>query len=103
MNKSIILFLSIYLSLFSCKQNQYADTIIYGGTIYTVDSINSVVEAVSIKDNKILQTGNLSEIKNYTDKNTNEINLKGKTMIPGFIEGHAHIMGMDIIKKILIY
>ena len=47
MNRSIVLILSIYLSLFSCKQNQYADTIIYGGTIYTVDSINSVVEAVA--------------------------------------------------------
>jgi len=56
MNRSIVLFLSIILSLFSCKQNQIADTIIFGGTIYTVDSINSVIEAVAIKDDLILKT-----------------------------------------------
>ena len=63
MNRSIVLFLSLYLSLFSCKQNQNADTIIYGGTIYTVDSINSVIEAVAIKDDLIIKTGDLSEIR----------------------------------------
>ena len=99
MNRSIILFLSIYLSLFSCKQNQYADTIIYGGTIYTVDSTNSVIESVAIKDGIIFKTGNLSEIRKFTDNNTNEINLAGKTMIPGFIEGHAHIMGTGYNQK----
>ena len=76
MNRSIVLFLSFYLSLFSCKQNQYADTIIYGGTIYTVDSINSVIEAVAIKDDKILKTGNLSEIRKFTNNNTNEIKFR---------------------------
>ena len=55
MNRSIVLIFSFYLSLFSCKQNQYVDTIIYGGSIYTVDSINSVVEAVAIKDDVILK------------------------------------------------
>ena len=76
MNRSIVLFLSLYLFLISCKQNQYADTIIYGGTIYTVDSINSVVEAVAVKDDKILKTGNLSEVKKLINSETKEINLE---------------------------
>ncbi len=99
MNRSIILFLSIFLSFFSCKQNQYADTIIFGGTIYTVDSTNSVVEAVAIKDDLILKTGNLSEVKKFINSETKKINLEGKTMIPGFIEGHAHIMGTGYNQK----
>ena len=99
MNRSIILFLSIFLSLFSCKKNQIADTIIYGGTIYTVDSTNSVVEAVAIKDDLILKTGNLSEVKKFINSETKKINLEGKTMIPGFIEGHAHIMGTGYNQK----
>ena len=57
MNRPIVLIFSFYLSLFSCKQNQYADTIIYGGTIYTVDSINSIVEAVAIKDRNPTMNG----------------------------------------------
>ena len=99
MNRSILLFFLIYLSFFSCKENQYADTIIYGGTIYTVDSINSVIEAVAIKDDIILKTGNLTEVKKFTNSETYEINLEGKTMIPGFIEGHAHIMGTGYNQK----
>ena len=65
MNRSIVIFFLIFLSLFSCKQIQYADTIIYGGTIYTVDSINSVVEAVAIKDDLIIKTGDISEIRKF--------------------------------------
>ena len=103
MNRSLVLFLSLYLFLISCKQNQYADTIIYGGTIYTVDSTNSVVEAVAIKDDLIIKTGDISEIKKFSNVNTKEINLDGRTMIPGFIEGHAHIMGTGYNQKILIY
>ena len=67
MNRPIVLIFSFYLSLFSCNQNQYADTIIYGGTIYTVDSINSVVEAVAIKDEIILKTGDNSEIRKFSN------------------------------------
>ena len=99
MNRSIILLLPIYLLFLSCKQNQYADTIIYGGTIYTVDSINSVIEAVAIKDEIILKTGDISDIKKFSNYNTKEIYLDGRTMIPGFIEGHAHIMGTGYNQK----
>ena len=99
MNRSIVLIFSFYLSLFSCNQNQYADTIIHGGTIYTVDSTNSVVEAVAIKDGVIFKIGDFSDIKNFISSNTKEINLNGKTMIPGFIEGHAHIMGTGYNQK----
>ena len=100
MNRLIVLFLSLYLSLFSCKQNQYADTIIYGGNIYTVDSTNSVIEAVAIKDDIIIKTGDVSEIRKFSNDNTKEINLDGRTMIPGFIEGHAHIIGTGYNQKI---
>ena len=75
MKRLIGLFLSIYLSLFSCSQNKHADTIIYGGTIYTVDSINSVVEAVAIKDEIILRIGNLSELK-FINSKTKKLILK---------------------------
>ena len=44
-------------------------------------------------------TGDLSEINNLKTRNTKIINLEGKTMIPGFIEGHAHIMGTGYNQK----
>ncbi|MCB0399661.1 MAG: amidohydrolase family protein, partial [Winogradskyella sp.] len=68
--------------------------LVYGGTIYTVDSTSTTVQAVAIKDNKILYAGNLSEAEKYKTEKTKVLDLKGKTMTPGFIEGHGHFMGL---------
>ncbi|EDP72284.1 Amidohydrolase 3 [Flavobacteriales bacterium ALC-1] len=68
--------------------------LIYGGTIYTVDSTSATVEAVAIKNNKILFVGSLEEAEAYKNEQTEVIDLKGKTMTPGLIEGHGHFMGL---------
>ena len=94
MKTPLIQFFTILLIIFSCGKKKYADTIIFGGTIYTVDSLNSKTESVAIKNGKILKTGNYSNLGNLISSKTKKINLDGKTMIPGFIEGHGHIMGV---------
>ena len=43
----------IFILFSSCKNKDYADLIIHGGTIYTVDSTNSKVESVALKDGLI--------------------------------------------------
>ena len=68
--------------------------LIYGGTIYTVDSNTPTVEAVATKDNKIIFAGSLEEAELYKNKNTQLLDLEGKTMTPGLIEGHGHFMGL---------
>ncbi len=68
--------------------------LIYGGSIYTVDSTAATVEAVATKDNKILFAGTLEEAQTYKNEQTELIDLKGKTMTPGLIEGHGHFMGL---------
>lgn len=80
----------------SCQQQEkeVATLIIHGGTIYTVDSTQTTVEAVATKDNKILFAGSLAEAETYKTQETRIIDLKGKTMTPGLIEGHGHFMGL---------
>ncbi len=84
------------LFLTSCQQQpqEAATLLIYGGTIYTVDTTQTTVEAVATKDNKILFAGNLAEAEAYKTEQTKLIDLKGKTMTPGLIEGHGHFMGL---------
>ena len=94
MKKPLIQFFTILFIIFSCNKKEYADTIIFGGTIYTVDSANSIIESVAIKDGEILKTGDYSDLEKLINSETKKINLEGKTMIPGFIEGHGHIMGV---------
>lgn len=71
-----------------------ATLLIYGGPIYTVDSTQAMVEAVATKDNLILFAGSLADAEAYKNEDTKIIDLEGKTMTPGLIEGHGHFMGL---------
>ncbi|RAJ12313.1 amidohydrolase [Arenibacter echinorum] len=68
--------------------------LIYGGNIYTVDDTQPMVEAVAVKGNTILFAGSLSEAEQYKNDQTQLLDLNGKTMTPGLIEGHGHFMGL---------
>jgi hypothetical protein len=68
--------------------------VISGGTIYTGDEANDKVEAVAVKGEKILFAGSLAEAEKFAGSKTLRIDLKGKTMTPGFIEGHGHLIGL---------
>jgi len=84
----------ILTSACSGPQKESATLLIYGGTIYTVDSTRATVEAVATKDNTILFAGSLEEAEQYKTEQTQMIDLQGKTMTPGLIEGHGHFMGL---------
>ncbi|WP_341215512.1 amidohydrolase [uncultured Wocania sp.] len=90
---SLVIFL-LFIVACSNSKKEYATMLIYGGTIYTVDSTSTNVEAVAIKKNKIIFTGKLIEAEQYKNNQTELIDLKGKTMTPGLIEGHGHFMGL---------
>lgn len=67
-----------------------ADTILYHGKILTVDSAFTIAEAVAVKDGEILGVGSDEEILDLRGDLTEMIDLDGRTVIPGLIEGHAH-------------
>lgn len=70
----------------------YASIVFRNGEIWTMNQDNDVVEAVAIKDNKIIAVGSYDEVKHYVHNETDIIDLKGKTMLPGFIDAHLHLM-----------
>jgi predicted amidohydrolase YtcJ len=74
-----------------------ADTLLVNGRILTVDSANSVVEAIAIRADKILQTGNDASIRPLAASNAKIIDLKGRTVTPGFIDPHLHfrVLGLQ--------
>ncbi len=84
------------LLVVSCSgpKKESATLLIYGGPIYTVDTTQATVEAVATKDNIILFAGSLAEAEQYKTDQTQLIDLEGKTMTPGLIEGHGHFMGL---------
>ena len=74
-----------------------ADLIISGGSVITVDKENRIAEAVAVKGNKIIYVGNQKGVEKFRSTKTKEIDLKGGSIIPGFIESHLHtaVMGLN--------
>ncbi|MGB5646333.1 amidohydrolase [Muriicola sp.] len=95
-NMHYLVYALFFLFLTACQQpkDQSATLLIYGGNIYTVDTTQVTVEAVAVKDNLIIFAGDLTEAEQYKNDQTQLIDLEGKTMTPGLIEGHGHFMGL---------
>jgi predicted amidohydrolase YtcJ len=68
-----------------------SDTLLVNGHIYTADSRNRWAEALSITGDKIDAVGSNAEIARRREANTKVIDLQGKTVIPGVIDGHVHL------------
>lgn len=98
--KKIFLFLFAALFAWACASGPEnpADSVFINGIVYTVDETNPKAEAVAVKDGLILAVGTTAEIQEYIGENTEVIDLERKTMTPGFIESHAHLMGIGYNK-----
>jgi len=67
-----------------------ADLILRNGLIYTVDSTNTLTEAVAIRGGKFVFVGANKDVKKYQGKQTKVIDLKGAFVLPGFNDNHVH-------------
>ncbi len=66
------------------------DLVLFNGKIVTVDEDFSLAEAVAIKDGKFVAVGTNAEIRALVGQNTEERDLQGRTVLPGFIDPHVH-------------
>lgn len=64
----------------------------FNGDIITMEETMGNPEAVYVKNGKIKRVGNLEELKKDIDKETIIYDLKGKTLMPGFIDSHSHLV-----------
>lgn len=76
----------------SVLPSETATIIYHNGIVLTIDDNNQVFEALAVKEDHILAVGNDSDILTYQGPNTIVIDLQGKTLMPGFIDGHSHIL-----------
>ena len=93
-------------------QQAPSDTILFNGKIITVDNesftsnLGTIAQAMHVKDGKILHIGTNDQIRPMASANTKVIDLKGRTVVPGFILTHEHPWDWSpvtplIVKKIL--
>jgi predicted amidohydrolase YtcJ len=67
-----------------------ADRIIRGGPIITVDPAHPTAEAVAIAGGRIVAVGREADVLRLRGPETTVTELAGRTLVPGFIDGHSH-------------
>jgi predicted amidohydrolase YtcJ len=85
-----------HLEVTETQDHAMADLLLINGKIVTVDPDFSIIEAVAVKNGKILAVGTTSEMKNWKGSRTQMIDLAGKMVLPGLIDSHLHMVGTGI-------
>lgn len=84
-----------------------AATVLNNGVIYTVEGdqwTDKPAQSIAIAENgSILATGSDGDLKSYIGKNTQVIDLNGKTVLPGLIDAHVHAPGTSLTELYNIY
>ncbi len=84
-----------FASLFAgSAQVEPADTVFKNGNIYTVNDSSPKAEAIAVKYGRIVFAGSNAEAKKYEGKGARIVDLKGKTVLPGFADAHYHFSGV---------
>jgi len=72
-----------------------ADYVLVNGRLYTVDPAQPVAEAMAVRGDRILMVGTTAQLTAaYPD--APHIDLQGRAVVPGFIDAHAHLMGLGL-------
>lgn len=90
------LWVALVFVLFSfIPQSEKPANVVYiNGNILTVNAKNEKAEALAIQNGRIVAVGTNQSIQKYQDKKTLVVDLQGKTLAPGFIDGHSHFSSL---------
>lgn len=79
-----------------------ADMIFFNGNVVTVDKKNTICEAVAVSAGKIVKVGSGKEILDLKGPKTELIDLRRKTLLPGFIDAHTHLDLVGMVASELV-
>ena len=73
-------------------QQTSPDLILFNGKIITVDERFTIAQAVAVRGDRIVAAGANQEITQLAGPNTRRIDLRGRSVIPGLIDNHMHLL-----------
>jgi predicted amidohydrolase YtcJ len=79
-----------------------ADIAFINGKIITMDREESIAEAAAVIFDKFIRVGSNKEIVKLIGENTDVIDLDGKTVVPGLIDSHCHMMAVGANRKLKV-
>ena len=87
------LFLLLSTALLANGAAAAPDLIVINGDVYTIDPNVPRVEAFAVENSRFTAVGSNAEITALAGPETKLIDAGGKTVTPGFIDGHSHVSG----------
>jgi predicted amidohydrolase YtcJ len=90
MYRRVISLLLALAAATACARTPQPTHIFYGGKIVTVDPQFRTVEAMAIRDGVIAAVGTTAEVLKSAGPDTQQFDLRGKTVLPGLIDSHVH-------------
>ena len=79
----------------------HADLVLRGGKVVTLDPSLAEQQAIAVSGAWIEHLGSDAELEAYIGEGTRVIDLGGRLVVPGFIEGHGHFMDLGRSKQVL--
>lgn len=76
-----------------------ADLVLRGGKVVTIDDRLPEAEAIAVRGERIALVGTAAEISQHIGPQTRVIELAGRMVMPGFIEGHGHFLSLGDSKR----
>ncbi len=73
-----------------------ADVIYYNATVITMNDAQPSAQAIAVRNGRILAVGSDDDVMKHQAKDTRVIDLQGKTVLPGFFDGHGHVCAMAV-------
>uniref|UniRef100_A0A5B7BBP1 Amidohydrolase 3 domain-containing protein n=1 Tax=Davidia involucrata TaxID=16924 RepID=A0A5B7BBP1_DAVIN len=84
----------------SSSPSVVADLLVTNGIIYTSDASLPFADSMAVRNGRILRIGNYSSVQDLAGYGTEELNLEGKVVVPGFIDSHVHLIfgGLQMVQ-----
>jgi predicted amidohydrolase YtcJ len=96
MNRRLVCTLIALVALAGCRREPAPSHIFHNGRILTVDPQFRIVEAMAIRDGRIAAVGTNADILRLAGSGTGQVDLGGKTVLPGLIDSHVHAPGASM-------
>jgi predicted amidohydrolase YtcJ len=85
---------SIFCAAAAIGAEAPADLVLRGGVVHTVDARRPRAQAVAVRDGRIVAVGRDSDMAPLVGPKTRVLDLAGRTVVPGFDDAHAHLLGI---------
>jgi predicted amidohydrolase YtcJ len=76
-----------------------ADLVLYNGDIHTMDTATPRAQAIAIAGNRVLAVGSDAEMRALLATKGEAVDLRGRTVVPGFTDAHLHFMSYGLSLK----